>query len=80
MPHPSKSSAPRPSLVSPVWNRAAAPSMTEHEKDDAARRLWRTGGDMVVLRLSAIRCDIHRQAVINELTRQYGPRPNRGEG
>ncbi len=76
---PFKSAAPRSTLVSPVWNRAAT-SMTETEKDEAARRLWRTGGDMVVLRLSAIRCDIHRQAVVNELTRQYGPRPKRGEG
>lgn len=66
------------SLVSSVYTRGPSSPMTDAEQDEVAREAWRRGSDMVALRLSEIRCDIHRQAIINELTRQHGAKPKRG--
>lgn len=35
-------------------------------------------GDLLTLRLSEIRDDFTRQAILNEATRQYGARKKRG--
>lgn len=67
------------SLISNVYTRGRGEPASEAEKDEAARRLWRSGADLVAIRLSLIKCDIHRQAVINELTRQYGARAKKAE-
>lgn len=66
-------------LVSHLWRKVAPDPMTEAELDEKARDAWRSGSDVVALRLSAVKCDIHRQAIINELTRQHGARPKRGK-
>jgi hypothetical protein len=51
--------------------------MSDAEMDEWAREAWRGHSDMVSLRISAVRDDIIRQAIINELTRQHGARPKR---
>lgn len=63
--------------VSTIYRRGPVEPMTEAEKDERARQAWRAGSDVVALRLSAVKCDVHRQAIINELTRQHGVRPKR---
>lgn len=63
--------------ISGIYRRGPAEPMTEAEKDEAAREMWRSGGDLVVLRLSSVVCDVHRQAIINEATRQHGARRKR---
>jgi len=62
---------------SAIYRQAPADPMTEAEKDERAREAWRAGSDMVALRLSEVKCDIHRQAIVNEATRQHGARPKR---
>ena len=64
-------------LVSSIYAKAPAEPMAEAEKDERAREAWRSGADMVALRLSEVRDDWTRQAVINECTRQHGARPKR---
>lgn len=61
------------SLVSSIYGRYSEP-MTEAQKDEAARELWRSGGDWIAVRLSEIRDDFERQALINVATRLYGAR------
>lgn len=64
--------------ISTIYRRGPAEPMTEAEKDERSREAWRAGSDVVALRLSAVKCDVHRQAILNELTRQHGARPKRG--
>jgi len=67
-------------LVSPLYRRATLEPMTPAQQDEEARRAWHSGSDLVAIRLSAIKDDFHRQAVINEATRQYGCRPKQRRG
>ena len=62
-------------LVSSIYGRGPGSEITEAEKDELARQAWREHSDLVTIRLSAIRCDVHRQALVNEATRQHGARP-----
>lgn len=66
-----------PRLVSSIYAHCADP-MTEAEKDELARQSWRQHDDMVHIRLSPIKDDFERQAVINAATRQHGARRKRG--
>jgi hypothetical protein len=63
------------SLQSSLARHVGASPMTDSEKDERARQAWRAGCDLVALRLSVITDDWIRQAIINELTRQFGTRP-----
>lgn len=63
-------------LISPIYSRSREP-LTPAEQDEAAREAWRSGADLVAVRLSAVRDDWTRQALINEATRQHGARPKR---
>jgi len=61
-------------LVSSIYGRAPTDPLTEAQQDELARAAWRSGADLVAIRLSAVRDDWTRQALVNEATRQHGAR------
>ena len=63
-------------LISSIYSRSREP-MSPAEQDEAARCAWRSGADLIAVRLSEIRDEWTKQAVINEAIRQHGARPKR---
>ena len=64
------------SIISSIYSRSREP-LSPAEQDEAARAAWHSGADLIGLRISDIRDEWTRQAVINEATRQYGARSKR---